>query len=133
MRIEERRNATVAYLCNTRIFDELLVSKTGDEIDQLVNNVLGKKRLVLDFSSVEFMSSAMIGRLVLVNKAAKAANRDLRLRNICPWMMKVFRLTRLNKLFKIGEGNYGEENDPGFVGLPLPAQQLADTVSPLRP
>ena len=92
--------ATVASFENDRILDELLIQSLGDELiglsqDTDVNSV------VLDFDKVEFMSSAMIGKLVLLNKKCGAANKPLRFCCINDNLMEVFKLTNLDKVFQI--------------------------------
>jgi hypothetical protein len=56
------------------------------------------KKLVLNFKGVQFMSSAMIGKLVLLNKKAKADEIHLKLCDISPNVLEVFKITRLNKV-----------------------------------
>lgn len=93
-------NVTIAKLNNDRILDELLIQNLGDVLIGLTadENV---QNLVLNFSTVEFMSSAMIGKLVLVNKKCGAANKPLRFCCINDNLMEVFKLTNLDKIFEI--------------------------------
>ncbi len=94
--------ATVASFQNDRILDELLIQSLGDELIGLSQND-GVKNVVLDFSNVEFMSSAMIGKLVLLNKKCGAANKPLRFCSINDNLMEVFKLTNLDKVFQIDD------------------------------
>ena len=47
------------------------------------------------------MSSAMIGKLVLLNKKAKTDNVALKFCAISANVLEVFKITRLNKVFEI--------------------------------
>ena len=79
------------------------ILQVGKELMDVLERASEKKKLVLDFEKVQFMSSAMIGKLVFLNKKAKAEQCDLTLRNIQPNVLEVFKLTRLNRVFKIEE------------------------------
>ena len=105
MRFEETPRAFVAYFANSRIRDELLIKQISRELVELVGKVPKGKLLVLDFAAVRSMSSEMIGELVLLKKKSKAADVEVRLRNICPPIMSIFTMTRLDKVFHISEGN----------------------------
>lgn len=58
-------------------------------------------KMLVDFSGVQFMSSAMMGKLVLLNKKAKASSVEMRFCNVSPNVLEVFKITRLNKVFHI--------------------------------
>ena len=109
LRIEQKPNALIADFADTKILDESRISQLGEEFDALMGKLPACNRLVLDFTGVVFMSSAMIGKLIALNKACKQAKVDLRIRNVCAPIMGVFKVTRLNMLFKIGIGDFGEE------------------------
>ncbi len=85
---------------NDRILDELLIQNLGDELIALTQDD-SVKNLILNFEKVEFMSSAMIGKLVLLNKKCGAANKPLRFCCINKNLMEVFKLTNLDKVFQI--------------------------------
>ena len=108
MRFDERRHVLIAYFTEHRLRDELLIKKIGEELNKLVGEVPDGKRLVLDFTAVQSMSSGMMGVLVVFNKNCKAANVDLSFRNVSPAVMEVLRLTRLDKVFEIA-GPTGSE------------------------
>ena len=56
-------------------------------------------RLVLDFSEVEYVSSAALGRLINLKKKVGALKGRLLLRHIHPDVLEVFRITRLDQVF----------------------------------
>jgi anti-sigma B factor antagonist len=57
--------------------------------------------MILNFEAVRFMSSAMLGKLVALNKLCKGYKVALKLSNITPEIMQIFKLTALNKVFDI--------------------------------
>ena len=57
--------------------------------------------MLLNFSNVEFLSSAALGKLITLDKKVKANAGRLKLSNIRPEIYEVFAITKLNKLFDI--------------------------------
>ena len=98
--VQKDGDITVAGFDNDRILDEMLIQNLGDELIGLTQSD-DVQKLLLSFENVEFMSSAMIGKLVLVNKKCGAASKPLRFCCINDNLMEVFRLTNLDKVFKI--------------------------------
>lgn len=105
LRVTETDDALHVYFTEARILDEGTILQVGKELMEIVDQAAATKKLVLDFERVQFMSSAMIGKLVFLNKKSKADSIDLTLRNIQPNVYEVFKLTRLNKIFKIEDAD----------------------------
>ena len=82
------------------IIDESRIEAVGTELKELINKS-EQEKIVLSFENVEFMSSAMIGKLVHFGNMCKKEKVALRLCNINPNVKKVFDLMRLDKLFGI--------------------------------
>ena len=90
----------VVYFTEARLLDDTLVNKIGKELLAIVDRTEHGK-LLLNFQDVRFMASAMLGKLVQLNKKCKADGVALRLCNISPDIMKVFTLMKLNKILDI--------------------------------
>ena len=90
----------VAYFQDVRIIDESRINSLGQELTELINNSDNSK-IILNFQNVSFMSSAMIGKLVLFGKKCKAAKVALRMCNINENVEEVFNLMKLGKVFAI--------------------------------
>jgi anti-sigma B factor antagonist len=56
---------------------------------------------LLNFSNVEFLSSAALGKLITLDRKVKAAKGRLKMSNIRPEIFEVFQITKLNKVFDI--------------------------------
>lgn len=82
------------------IIDETRIEAVGTELKKLVSES-DQKKFVLSFESVEFMSSAMIGKLVHFGNMCKDQQVALRLCEINTNIEKVFDLMRLDQLFEI--------------------------------
>ena len=63
--------------------------------------VESRKKLLLNFSSVDFLSSAALGKLITLDKKVKANSGALKLSNVRPEIYEVFAITKLNRLFDI--------------------------------
>ncbi|HOA75944.1 MAG TPA: STAS domain-containing protein, partial [Phycisphaerae bacterium] len=70
----------------------------GEELYDLVDNK-ARKKLVLDFTKVQFLSSSALGVLITLRKKAAAIKGDVVLCGLRKDLMKVFEITNLNKVF----------------------------------
>ena len=100
--IEEVGDVTIARFIDKKILDETNIQIIGNQLFGLVEED-GRANIVLDFSNVEYLSSAALGKLITMDKKVKAARGKLRLCSIRPEIYEVFTITKLNKLFKICE------------------------------
>jgi len=98
--VDEVGNVTVVLFCERRIADLLEIDELGHELYRLIEQ-RGHRKLVLDFTGVEFFSSAAIGKLIALNGKLKARNGVMRLCNVRPEIFEVFRVCRLDLVFDI--------------------------------
>ena len=98
--IEEVGDVTVAKFLDKKILDENNIQLIGNQLFGLVDDD-GRRKIVLDFSNVEYLSSAALGKLITMNKKVVDAGGKLRLCAIRPDIYEVFAITRLNKVFDI--------------------------------
>ena len=101
MRFDERQHVLIAYFTEYRLRDEVRIKQVGDELDKLVGKVPDGKRLVLDFTAVQSVSSKMIGVLVVFNKNCRVANVDLKFRNVSSAVMEVLRVAPLDNVLGV--------------------------------
>lgn len=92
----------VAYFQDVRIIDESRINNLGKEMMELVTSG-SHNRIILNFQNVSFMSSAMIGKLILFGKKCKTTKIQLRLCNINENVQEVFDLMKLEKVFQVVE------------------------------
>jgi anti-sigma B factor antagonist len=98
--VEEVGDVSVARFVDKKILDETNIQIIGNQLVALVDED-ARKKIVLDFSNVEYLSSAALSKLLILEKKAKAAGAKLRLCGIRPDIYQIFTLTKLNKLFDI--------------------------------
>jgi anti-sigma B factor antagonist len=100
LKFQEIEDVLVVYFTDAKILDETRIAQIGQELMTAVGSASQKKMLV-NFQGVQFMSSAMIGKLVLLSKKCKTDEVTLKLCCIQANVMEVFKITRLNKVFEI--------------------------------
>jgi anti-sigma B factor antagonist len=94
------KNIRIVEFTNNKILDEANIQEIGETLNSLIDEQ-PNPRLLLDFNSVDHLSSAALGMLINANNRIKQRNGQLRLANIKPQIYEVFVITKLNKLFRI--------------------------------
>ncbi|HEV3341015.1 MAG TPA: STAS domain-containing protein [Pirellulales bacterium] len=100
LEVSEVGDVTVVRFVDRKILDEASIQELGTELFQLVEQE-NRGKLVLNFTKVDFLSSAALGKLITLDKKVKARSGKLKLSNIRPEIYEVFAITKLNKLFDI--------------------------------
>jgi anti-sigma B factor antagonist len=93
-------DVTVVRFRDRKIVEDINIQQLGQEMFNLVE-VDNHDRLLLNFSAVDFLSSAALGKLITLDKKMKAHGGALKLSNIRPEIYEVFAITKLNRLFDI--------------------------------
>lgn len=101
LKIRETDDILVALLAEAKILDEAKIQKIGEELVAAADRAASGKKLILSFRGVGYMSSAMIGKLVLLNKRCKKDGVELKLCDISANVEDVFKIMKLNKVFDI--------------------------------
>lgn len=91
--------ATVRF-SDKKIVDSGNIEEMGEEMFSLVEKDK-MKHVLLNFDGVEFLSSAALNKLILMDKKVKQVGGVLRLCNLRAEIMEVFTITRLNRVFDI--------------------------------
>ena len=98
--INEVGDVTVVRFRDRKIVEDINIQELGAEMFQLIEEEK-REKLLLNFSTVDFLSSAALGKLITLDKKVKAHGGKLKLTNIRPEIYEVFAITRLNRLFDI--------------------------------
>jgi anti-sigma B factor antagonist len=96
----QNKDIRIVEFTNNKILDEANIADIGQTLISLIDE-RDYPKLLLDFSSVDHLSSAALGMLININNRVKKKNGQLRLANIKQQILEVFLLTKLNKLFRI--------------------------------
>ena len=100
LQTSENGGVTIVRFVDRKILDEANIQELGQELFQLIEEE-NRTSLLLNFTNVEFLSSAALGKLITLDKKVKAHSGRLKLCNIRPEIYEVFAITKLNKLFDI--------------------------------
>jgi anti-sigma B factor antagonist len=93
-------SVTVVSFIDRKILDAANIQELGEELYKLVEDD-GCRSILLDFGNVEFLSSAALNKLIILDKKIKDHAGALKLCNLLPEIREVFVITRLNQLFDI--------------------------------
>ena len=96
----------VVNFLTSQVLDELNVQQLGQELNDLIDKQYMIK-MVINFSKIKFLSSAVLGKLIALNKKIAEQKGRLAFCNINKDIMEVFKITRLDKLIPI----YEDEDD----------------------
>jgi len=98
--VTRQKDVRIVEFTNNRILDEANIAEIGSTLGSLIEEGDNPK-LLLDFASVDHLSSAALGMLINANNKIREKSGQLRLTNIKPQILEVFVITKLNKLFRI--------------------------------
>ena len=100
LEVEDVGDVTVVSFVDRKILDEQNIQVIGEQLFKLVDDD-GRRKLLLNFGNVEYLSSAALGKLITLNKKVQSAGGRLILCNIDPQIFEVFEITKLDKFFNI--------------------------------
>src|SRR5438874_194346 len=83
LEVEDIGDVTVVNFTDNKILDEQEIQIIGEQLFSLVDE-LGRRKLILNFSIVKYLSSAALGKFLTLNKKINAAGGRLVLCNIDP-------------------------------------------------
>ena len=93
-------DVSVVRFRDKTIMEDPGIQEIGRELFGLVESD-NRKKVLLDFTGVSFMSSAALGKLVTLYKKSHTNGSDLKLCGIRPEVVDIFAVTRLDRLFDI--------------------------------
>jgi anti-sigma B factor antagonist len=102
LQVSENGPVTVVRFVDGEIRGEASIEQFGQELLKLVEEDR-RTHVLLNFESVEYLSSAALVKLIALHKAVKARGGQLKMCNISSEFYEVFAITKLNTLFDIKE------------------------------
>jgi anti-sigma B factor antagonist len=98
--VSKSGDVTVVTFLDKKVLDETGIQELGQELFDLVERD-NRRQLLLNFENVEFISSATLGKLIVLDRKVKTHKGRLKMSNIRPEILEVFQITKLNKVFDI--------------------------------
>ena len=89
LEVTEVGDVAVVRFRSRRIVDDVDIQEIGSEMFSLVESDK-RMKLLLNFSTVDFLGSAALGKLITLDKKMKAQGGKLKLSNIKPEIYEVF-------------------------------------------
>lgn len=107
------RDVVVVNFNDASILDAAQVQQIGEELYALIDQQ-ARRKIVLDFEKVRFLSSSALGILITLRKKADQIKGRVVLCNLRDDLRKVFRITNLEKMFEFHDS---EEKALGSFGV----------------
>jgi anti-anti-sigma factor len=102
IRVQETEGVSVIAFVAEKILEDVQIRELGENLFPLVEQ--GDRTLfVLNFDGVSFLSSAMFGKLLTLQKKIRSKGGRLRLCNLMKEIYEAFRITRLHRTFDIDD------------------------------
>ena len=100
--IERRNGVTIVRFRDPRVTNATEIEELGRQLYQVLehNNCA---KLVIDLSSVEFLPSATIGKLISLNRKAKGCKAALRVCGLQQGVRDIFHMCALDRVFDVRE------------------------------
>jgi len=101
-RIKVKREGAIieVFFRDRNILDEANIQQIEEEIRSVIEPEKNPK-LLINFTDVDHLSSAALGKLITIKKRVEALSGQLKLSTIDKQIYDVFRITKLNKIFDI--------------------------------
>jgi len=100
LEVSEKGDITIVRFVDRKILDATNIEELGTELFGLIEQE-NRRNLLLNFNGVEFLSSAALNKLIILDKKIKTTGGKLKLSNLRPEIFEVFVITRLHQLFDI--------------------------------
>ncbi len=98
--VEYGMDVTFVTFEDEKILDEGQISRLQEAFEPIIEKN-ANSRLILSFTNVRFMTSAVLGLLVRIHKKVAEKGGTLQLSNLDSNLRRVFEITQLTKIFDI--------------------------------
>jgi anti-sigma B factor antagonist len=92
--------AVVDFVDADIVFASAVVQEIGEELRSLVK-AQGYTKILLNFESVQYLSSSMLGQLTRLQKDVDEIRGQLKLVGLGPTLQDIFKIGRFDRIFAI--------------------------------
>lgn len=103
LKIKHVRGVAVVRLACEAIIGAEMVQAVGEAVDRLLEKA-GPQRLVLNLEGVEFVTSAMLGKLWALQQKAEEEGGKMVLCSVSPTIRRILELTHFDRMLPIFPG-----------------------------
>ena len=100
LEVEDIGDIAVVNFVDKKIVNEQNVQMIGDDLFRLIDE-LGRRKILLNFSNVDFISSAGLGKLITLHRKLQGMQGKLVLCKIAKDILDVFKITKLDRILTI--------------------------------
>ena len=100
LEVEDIGDIAVVNFVDKKILDEQNIQMIGDDLFRLVDE-LGRRKILLNFSNVDFISSAGLGKLITLHRKLQSMQGKLVLCKLAREILDVFKITKLYRTLTI--------------------------------
>ncbi|MHC5109037.1 MAG: STAS domain-containing protein [Planctomycetota bacterium] len=100
IRIIDSNDVRIVEFLDRKVLEEFTINQIGDDITKMIQELTSPK-ILISFQQVDHLSSAALGILIKLKDQVEKRNGSLKLSEIRPQIMEVFKITNLNKIFSI--------------------------------
>lgn len=115
LEVDRIGDITVLRFTRRHLLTEDQIELLGEQLFRLVDRG-GHRKLVINFAGVDRMTTALLGKLILLHHKVQAVKGWLVLCQIAPHLYEIFQMFRLPRLFAVCR-----EGDDGSAGNRLTA------------
>ena len=100
--IRQQGGVSVVNFLGSKVLDQTNINEIGRQLMTMVEES-HRTRLLINFEKVEYLSSAVLGKLIKLQKLVNERKGRLVLCGIRPSIYEVFKITNLDRVFIICE------------------------------
>ena len=98
--VDRKSEINVLTFRDHRIHDQIAIEELAHELKDLTKDKMHEP-LLIDMTGVEFVSSAVLNRLIVLDKMLKNSGGKLAFCSLRPEVDEVFSITQLHQVFSI--------------------------------
>ena len=100
--VSQIQGVTLVSFRAASILDGAVVEAMAGELYALVDQQ-AQRKLILDFTRVQFLSSSMLGALIALQKKSKAIKGRVIIVGLRPQLQKIFKIMKLDKILEFAD------------------------------
>ena len=95
-----QQGVTIVHFSDAKVIDQRNINLIGAELTEMVEKS-GARKMLVNLENVQYLSSAVLGKLISLHKALRMQKGVLKLCSIGAPIFEVFEITRLDRVFDI--------------------------------
>jgi anti-sigma B factor antagonist len=102
LKVKKVGDVRVVHFLDQKLIEDIVIHDWGVQLYRLIEEEKDKK-ILLNFTGLQFMSSSALGKLITLNKKANQQGAKIVLCSIPQDILEVFQITHLDRVFTIAK------------------------------